>query len=71
MKKIPSRKRLRIGQLRMFIGINEDSYFHVVSYDPTRDPDEAYGVRMIGDGQVKYGNEVDIILNSLLIEEPR
>lgn len=55
----------------MFIGINEDSYFHVVSYDPTRDPDEAYGVRIIGDGQIKYGNEADIILNSLLIEEPR
>jgi hypothetical protein len=71
MKKIPSRKKLRIGQLRQFIGIYEDRYFYVISYDPTKLSDENYCIRFIGDGEIKYGCEDSIIFHSVLIEEPR
>ena len=70
-KKIPSGKRLRIGQLRQFIGAFNDGYFHVIAYDPNNQFDETWTIRLVGNGDIKHGSEESIIYHSTLIQEPR
>ena len=68
MKKIRSKNRLRIGQLRQFIGFYEDKHFYVVSFDQQ---ESHYGVRIHGEDTIKYDEESFIIQNSILIQESR
>ena len=70
-KKIASRKRLRIGQLRQFIGAYEDRHFHVIAYNPNNLIHESWSIRFVGDGDIKQGSEEGIIYHSILIQEPR
>lgn len=70
-KKIASRKRLRIGQLRQFIGAYEDRHFHVITHNPNNEIHESWSIRFIGDGDIKHGSEEGIIYHSILIQEPR
>jgi|688.fasta_scaffold907519_1 hypothetical protein len=71
-KKIPSRKRLRIGQLRQFIGAYDDSHFHIIDYDPNNELfGETWIIRLVGNGDIKQGSEEGIIYHSILIQEPR
>jgi hypothetical protein len=70
-KKIPSRKGLRIGQLRQFIGAFNDRHFHVIAYNPNKFTEEAWSIRFVGDGDIKHGSEEGIIYHSILIQEPR